>query len=151
MAARMSTGTPLGAGTSARAESRGRTLVAPVLLLIALAAMTAFMAGNEVVAVSQSRALVSHTRDVIEATQNLFARVQDVESGQRGYLLSGDPRLLEHYDTARATIPATSSVWSTATRNRWRESIDWSGRSICAWRSRNAESTYTAPRAVTRP
>ena len=85
-------------------------MIAPVLLLILLAAMTAFLATNHLVAIRQSRGWVAHSRDVIETTQTLFTRVQDVESGQRGYMLSsGDVRLLDTYDISRDAIPQLES------------------------------------------
>jgi PAS domain S-box-containing protein len=97
------TASPLVAG-------RYRALVAPVGLLVVLAAMTFFLAVNHLYAVRQSRDWVRHSRDVIQATQNLFTHVQDVESGQRGYMLSGgDARLLVNYDISRAAIPPLSA------------------------------------------
>ena len=89
---------------------RGRALIAPVALLILLAGLTAFLAANHLISVRRSRDWVAHSRDVIENSQNLFIKVLDMESGQRGFLLSnGDPRLLANYDAARAVIPSLSS------------------------------------------
>jgi PAS domain S-box-containing protein len=91
---------------SAIAAGSGRALIAPVLLLVVLGAMTVFLAINQLVTARESRAWVTHSRNVIETAQSLFMRVQDVESGTRGYLLSGgDPGLLDAYDTGRAEIP----------------------------------------------
>ena len=95
---------------SALGAGGGRMMVAPVALLVLLAAMTVFLATNHLVAIRQSRGWVAHSRDVIETTQIVFSRVQDVESGQRGYLLSnGDSRLLDAYDISRAAIPPLES------------------------------------------
>jgi PAS domain S-box-containing protein len=97
-----------------QAAASGRVLIAPVLLLVLLAALTAFLAINHLVTARQSRGWVSHSRDVIETTQALFAKVQDVESGQRGFALTnGDLRMLDNYDVSRAAIPPLEAKLKT--------------------------------------
>lgn len=44
--------------------------------------------------------LVIHTHEVIETTKDVLIGLDDAETGQRGYLLSGDRRYLEPYDKA---------------------------------------------------
>lgn len=44
--------------------------------------------------------LVIHTHEVIETTKDVLIGLDDAETGQRGYLLSGDRRYLEPYDRA---------------------------------------------------
>ena len=82
-----------------------RDLAAPGALLAVLMAMTAFLAVHHLVTVQDSRLWVRHSHDVIETTQTLFSHVQDVESGQRAYMLSGDPQLLGAYDAGLADAP----------------------------------------------
>ncbi len=48
-----------------------------------------------------SRAREAHTLMVMVATQKLLSTYQDAETGQRGYLLTGDPDYLEPYNAAR--------------------------------------------------
>ncbi|MDR3507624.1 MAG: CHASE3 domain-containing protein [Caulobacteraceae bacterium] len=83
-----------------------RELIAPVGLLAFLGLLMAFLAVVHFYTVRQSRARVHHTHEVIENAQGLFSLVQDVESGLRGYLASGDPRLLDAYDASLPKIPA---------------------------------------------
>ncbi|KTQ86318.1 hypothetical protein NS226_18090 [Aureimonas ureilytica] len=49
---------------------------------------------------NQQRDLVVHTHEVIETTKDVLIGLDDAETGQRGYLLSGDRRYLEPYDRA---------------------------------------------------
>ncbi|HXQ11918.1 MAG TPA: response regulator [Caulobacteraceae bacterium] len=81
-----------------------RDLVAPVALLLVLAAMTAFMALDNLVLTRTERGWVSHSRDVIEATQGLFSSAVEVESAQRAYAFNGDAAFLEHFDADAAAV-----------------------------------------------
>jgi CheY-like chemotaxis protein/CHASE3 domain sensor protein len=49
--------------------------------------------------------LVTHTRQVLEDLQTLQASVRDAETGQRGYLITGNENYLEPYLNARAALP----------------------------------------------
>ena len=91
---------------STGARSVWRDLAAPGALLAVLVAMTAFLAAHHLITVQDSRQWVRHSHDVIETTQTLFSHVQDAESGQRAYMLSGDPRLLGAYVAGQAAAPA---------------------------------------------
>src|SRR5665811_1925098 len=44
--------------------------------------------------------LVTHSLQVLQATGFLLSTVQDAETGQRGYLLTGDDRYLAPYQSA---------------------------------------------------
>lgn len=48
---------------------------------------------------------VTHTFEVTDAIDQVLSSVQDVENGQRGFLLSGDPAFLLAYDAARSELP----------------------------------------------
>src|SRR5689334_3903143 len=49
-------------------------------------------------------ALVSHTLEVQKDIAQVEARLRDAESGQRGFIISGDPRFLAPFDSTLATI-----------------------------------------------
>jgi PAS domain S-box-containing protein len=83
-----------------------RDIVAPVVLLLVLAAMTAFMAVDNLVLTRAERGWVSHSRDVIEATQGLFTSAVQVESAQRAYAFKGDASFLQHFDADSAAVAA---------------------------------------------
>src|SRR5687768_15697906 len=48
---------------------------------------------------------VTHTFEVTEAIDAVLSSVQEVENGQRGFLLSGDLAFLGGYAAARAELP----------------------------------------------
>ena len=58
----------------------------------------------------EHQSLLVHTHQVIETTKDVLIGLDDAETGQRGYLLTGDPRDLRPYTKALerlATLPAT--------------------------------------------
>jgi PAS domain S-box-containing protein len=61
---------------------------------------------NVILTVSNTRQLdrgaawVSHTYEVMTSLQSVLSIAKDAETGQRGYLITGDPRYLEPYRTA---------------------------------------------------
>jgi methyl-accepting chemotaxis protein len=53
----------------------------------------------------------SHTYQVQGAITELLSIMQDIETGQRGYLITGDPKFLEPYETALGRLqPAIRSL-----------------------------------------
>jgi PAS domain S-box-containing protein len=52
---------------------------------------------------------VDHTREVITTNQKLLADVKDAESGERGYMITGDEGYLGPFQTAAADIPMTEA------------------------------------------
>jgi signal transduction histidine kinase/ActR/RegA family two-component response regulator len=53
---------------------------------------------------------VNHTQQVRQAIIQLYSDVRDAESGQRGVLLTHDPRYLHPYELARQDLAATESL-----------------------------------------
>jgi methyl-accepting chemotaxis protein len=53
---------------------------------------------------TQHRTLVVHTHEVIEMAKDVLIGLVDAETGQRGYLLSGDPAYLRPYELARGRL-----------------------------------------------
>ena len=90
-----------------------RDLIAASALLACLAVLTGLIAAIHLMTVRQDRAWVLHSHKVIEATQDLFTLVLNVESGQRGYLLSkANPVYLDEYADSRDKIPAAEAALS---------------------------------------
>lgn len=54
--------------------------------------------------VRSARVAVGHTHDVITTTQQFLSALQDAETGQRGYLITGEEPYREPYDAALARI-----------------------------------------------
>ena len=69
-------------------------IVVPFVVLIGI---ETYQGMGRVPALGQSHELVVHTFEVITTAQALERAVRDAESGQRGYLLTGDTAYLEPY------------------------------------------------------
>jgi two-component system, cell cycle sensor histidine kinase and response regulator CckA len=54
--------------------------------------------------------LVKHSRQIIDATHEILSAMKDAETGQRGYLLTGNPQYLEPYQTAIKYIRSDLAV-----------------------------------------
>jgi PAS domain S-box-containing protein len=54
---------------------------------------------------SEAASATRHTQQVVNAADGLLAAVIDAETGQRGYLLTGDKKYLEPYAAALSVIP----------------------------------------------
>jgi len=57
------------------------------------------------VRLEESRKLVTHTFDVLFADAGIYSAVQDAERGERGFLLTGDPKYLGPYERGGARLP----------------------------------------------
>lgn len=92
---------------------------ATVLLLVAgLIALVAIV-GTTIWLVNRSQSYVdesSKARELRSATVDLLATVQDAETGQRGYLLTGEASYLEPYDEASAQYAARLARLDAVTR-----------------------------------
>jgi methyl-accepting chemotaxis protein len=60
---------------------------------------------------------VTHTHQVLERIAQLMSKVTDAETGQRGFVITGDDRYLAPYESARTTIPATLDELRSLTRD----------------------------------
>jgi CHASE3 domain sensor protein len=52
-----------------------------------------------------NRDLVVHTYQVISAVERAFSDIQDAETGQRGFIITGDEKYLDPYKHALQTMP----------------------------------------------
>ena len=66
---------------------------------------------------------VAETRNILETTENLLAAVTDAETGQRGFILTGEDRYLDPYNSAIKIIPGLLSQLDNATQ-RYRSQYD---------------------------
>ncbi|TAL36951.1 MAG: response regulator [Phenylobacterium sp.] len=65
----------------------------------------------------ENNARIRQSHDVIVALDDLMATVQDAETGQRGYLLTGNDRYLEPYQKAAAAVTPGLDEVAALTRN----------------------------------
>jgi PAS domain S-box-containing protein len=82
------------------------TIGAAIVLLAAGALWVLISITQQAAAVRRSQAHVQYTREVTARLQDLFSSLQDAETGERGYVITGREEFLEPYDRARATLGA---------------------------------------------
>jgi PAS domain S-box-containing protein len=74
--------------------------------------LAAFLIGNAVVSyrnlghLRRDARQVTHTHEVIEGTEKILGSVRDIESAQRGYVLSRDPAFLQPCEDALERYPS---------------------------------------------
>jgi PAS domain S-box-containing protein len=65
-----------------------------------------FLSYQDWSAFQRSAPQVQHSREVLQQIGQLLSSIKDAESGQRGYVLTGDFEYLEAYDEAIAVLPS---------------------------------------------
>lgn len=79
------------------------------ILLSLLAIMLFFLSSGSlsyrnIQTISEGTILVRHTHEVIIDLENLLSMVKDAETGQRGFVLTGDERYLQPYNDAATQV-----------------------------------------------
>ncbi|HEY1913358.1 MAG TPA: response regulator [Vicinamibacterales bacterium] len=94
-------------------DRTGRTLpVLPTATVLGLIAavlavgLIAFFTYRSLQSREEANARVGHTLEVQRLLQAALSSVKDAETGQRGFLLTGEERYLEPYTTAKTALPA---------------------------------------------
>jgi signal transduction histidine kinase len=86
-----------------------QTLRNPVLLGFALAfiviLLNAFVSARNTLTLRENDVLVAQSQDVQHDLEAIMSTVKDAESGQRGYIITGDGRYLAPYHEAVAAMP----------------------------------------------
>ncbi len=75
-------------------------------LAIALLASSAWLADANMRGIQLSSAVADQVTAVQLASERLLSSLKDAETGERGYLLTGDPAYLEPYEAARTRLDA---------------------------------------------
>ena len=83
---------------------RAGALVAAPILSGLLIAVFALLVRASTQRESAGARLVEQTHLVIEAAQGVLARMLDAETGERGFIITGDPSYLEPYDSAARDV-----------------------------------------------
>ncbi|MGH8044021.1 MAG: CHASE3 domain-containing protein, partial [Stenotrophomonas sp.] len=76
-----------------------RTLL-PLLLVMLFFLGSGYLAGKNIHTIREGSALVIRSQETMTALGDVLSAVQDAETGQRGYLLTGDDSYLEPYRMA---------------------------------------------------
>lgn len=86
-------------------------------LAVLLVAANAMVAYRSVSVLIQSQGWVQHTYQVIAQVEIIMGEAKDAETGERGYLITGDPRFLEPYDRALRELPGTLDEFQQLTND----------------------------------
>jgi len=82
-------------------EGRGPNILAAALLALGLGA-----AGWAVIDAQQARTLIAEQNRRLVSAEQLLSTLKDLETGERGFALTGVPSYLEPYDQANASLDA---------------------------------------------
>jgi CheY-like chemotaxis protein/CHASE3 domain sensor protein len=96
-----------------RRRAKSSRLRTNLPLALGLAAMIVFFLGSGLVSYRNSKFLaddaemVAHTHEVITSLELIISMMKDAETGQRGFVITGDERYLQPYLSAKAGIDQT--------------------------------------------
>src|SRR5882757_3237366 len=82
----------------------GRKIAAGFALSFVLLALIGLVAFRSVNALTSTSYKVAHTHEVLEHIASLLGLLKDAETGQRGFVITGDETFLEPYRTSVASI-----------------------------------------------
>jgi CheY-like chemotaxis protein/signal transduction histidine kinase/CHASE3 domain sensor protein len=89
--------------TRSRVDLRNALGVAAALIFFIASGAIAFI---NIQLIRDNNQKVQHSHEVITSLDQLLSLIQDAETGQRGFLLTGNERYLDPYANAVATVPA---------------------------------------------
>ena len=76
-----------------------------IVFAVLLVAVNAIVAYRAVGVLEQAQTWVQHTYQVIAQVEIITGAAKDAETGERGYLITGDPAFLEPYNNAQRDLP----------------------------------------------
>lgn len=87
-----------------------RQVITPVTLismvpLLAVLLLSSYLSHRYNGILRDNRDLVVHTYQVIATINDLFIVIEDAETGQRGFIITGEPAYLDPYQSALQTVP----------------------------------------------
>src|ERR1700676_2159420 len=85
--------------------SFGRKIAAGFTLSFALLAVVGTVAYTSINTLMNTNHAVTHTHEVLEHVVNVLGLLKDAETGQRGYVITGDETFLDPYRSGVGSIP----------------------------------------------
>ena len=85
-------------------KSLDRGLLSVLGLVVVLLLLNAWFAYQNIRQMHNDARMVDHTQNVINALESIISFAKDAETGQRGYIITGEPRYLAVYDSAVSSI-----------------------------------------------
>lgn len=87
------------------AERKGLVWIVVGIVIVIFAALAAFVIASTTLSTARySQIPVEHTRDIIEEVQTILALLQDAETGERGYVITGAEEFLEPFVQAEKKL-----------------------------------------------
>ena len=83
----------------------GTKVAAGFAIAFALLAMIGVVAYRSIDSLTRTSYLVAHTHQVLEDISSLLGDMKDAETGQRGFVITGDMAFLAPYQAAIADVP----------------------------------------------
>jgi signal transduction histidine kinase len=98
-------------------KSRPSRLLIPSLLLLTavVVALNAWFGFRAIQSLHDSEYWVAHTWQVINQVESIMSSAKDAETGNRGYLITGDKSYLEPYTRARQELPGKLDYFGSLT------------------------------------
>jgi len=94
-----------------------RGLLSVMGLVVVLLLLNTWFAYHNIRQMHDDARRVDHTQNVINALERIISFAKDAETGQRGYIITGEPRYLEVYDAAVSAINGPVRALEQLTRD----------------------------------
>jgi signal transduction histidine kinase/CHASE3 domain sensor protein len=94
---------------------------AALFAALVIVCLNAWLAVRSVRILEESQNWVAHTWQVINATERIMGSMKDAETGNRGYLLTGDPVYLAPYTQATHDLPEEFNQITALTKDNPRQ------------------------------
>ena len=92
-----------------------KALTTLLFAAVAIVALNTWLAFRSIDVLVDSDAWVQHTLQVINQVERIMSSAKDAETGNRGYLITGDPRYLDPYTTALRELPGEMDAFGRLT------------------------------------
>ncbi|HEY4186518.1 MAG TPA: CHASE3 domain-containing protein [Polyangia bacterium] len=83
----------------------GKRIAAGFTLAFVLLVVIGGVAYRSITTLTETSYWVAHTHEVVEHVVNVLATVKDIETGARGYIITGDESFLDSYQTGMTAAP----------------------------------------------
>ena len=98
-------------------KSLDRRVLSVLGLVVVLLLLNTWFAYHNIRQMHNDARMVDHTQTVINALESIISFAKDAETGQRGYIITGEPRYLAVYDSAVSSIHEPVTALERLTRD----------------------------------
>ena len=98
-------------------KSLDRGLLSVIALVVLLLLLNTWFAYRNIHQMHDDARRVEHTHKVLAALESIISLAKDAETGQRGYIITGEPSYLEPYNSAVSAIHASVKTLAEITQD----------------------------------